>query len=101
MTDQTNAAAPGAGTPTPTAAAPAAPMKFKMRTTLGFDNGPAFGISTKSKVFEIEGSSMQEIMQKALQIYVENFGQEPKNFASFQLTLALDTSDKKGDNTKA
>ena len=96
-----NAAAAG-GTQTTTATTQTAkPVKFKMRVTIGFDHGAKFGISNKSTVYDLEGTGIQDIMTKATQKYVEEFGQEPASFASFQLTLALDTGVKKGDNTKA
>lgn len=103
MTEQTPGAtgATTAGAAAGTTTTQAKPLKFKMRVAIGFDNGPKFGVSTKSAVYELEGTGMQDIMTKALQKYVDEFGQEPSGFASFQLTLALDTGVKKGEAAKA
>lgn len=78
-------------------------MKFKVRVTVGV-NFPGAGLTKKNKEFDIEAPSAAEALSQAGAKAREAFPGAPTDYASWQVSLALNTSDteaKVEDNVRA
>lgn len=67
-------------------------MKFKVKVQVGV-NFPGMGLTKKNKEFEIEADSIESAMSAAAAKYREIYKQEPSEFASWQVSLSLHTSE--------
>lgn len=99
-TEAEKAAIAAGGSAAGTTQATKALMKFTLRTRIGVDSGP-LGVTTKTFTNTIDAATLQEANQKAMEIYVDKFGQQPSAFAQFQQTLSLDTGSEAKDSASA
>lgn len=65
-------------------------MKFKVRVTVGV-NFPGAGLTKKNKEFDIEAPSASEALSQAGAKAREAFPGAPTDYASWQVSLALNT----------
>lgn len=78
-------------------------MKFKVRVTVGV-NFPGAGLTKKNKEFDIEANSVSEALSQAGTKAREAFPGNAAEYASWQVSVALNTSDteaKVEDNVRA